>query len=511
MKALLFAVISNISAFGVTVFNSNSIVSLGAMTNQWGAVSYGGTIGSSTDWHWIGDNHIGGWLRRTDAISATGRMTITNQFGAADFLAIGHFEADVCGAADRDFVGMYLQRGYGDLPNTVRCSPSIHVENPVNWLGPAVCLKMGRTYSFSYSWNPTNGVAGHGSLHCVWVQEDTGSQLVSDLEPPTNTGFAVDAFGISSGYLPAASVSANSVDVWVAPASYTTLPKPPSLPPFMRLFVLLGQSNARGGYPTNAQVSCSSFAASNTFIFCQGEWTMLRPSYPINNTFGPEVSFAVTLADRLRMPVGIIKRAIGSRSLDAEFVPRAGASYPIIIANTKASMALLDCPILSGVLGVEGETDSGDVGSAGRYFGNLNELMGALRGDLQYPRLPMIISRVQSWLSGAAYISQVRAAQETWSNGACINTDDLPAADGKHFNAQGLITLGQRFAYAYICYATANPEFRQFNGRMYLLTVPGADYAIERSADLQSWMPYLPPVVEMLNSDDASFFRARVR
>jgi len=110
---------------------------------------------------------------------------------------------------------------------------------------------------------------------------------------------------------------------------------------------------------------------------------------------------------------------------------------------------------LVGLIWLQGEADAGNATAAATYQANMQNLVDAMRAELDAPALQFYLVRLNSRLS-AAYLSQVRTAMENVAAGDdnifLINTDDLQMnADGTglHYGGADMITLTGRVVEQY--------------------------------------------------------------
>jgi hypothetical protein len=177
--------------------------------------------------------------------------------------------------------------------------------------------------------------------------------------------------------------------------------------------------------------------------------------------FGPEVAFAATVAAaRPADEFLLVKRAMGGTSL-AGWAPQwdesrlaskydtaAGPIYRKLLEDHAA--AIKGRPArLTGVLWMQGESDTRYPALGPDYFENFKTLITAFRRDLHAPGLPFFFGRVNMPADATEddkktikfpYIQQVRAAQERAAHEIpgvfLIETDDLgKQADGIHYDA----------------------------------------------------------------------------
>ena len=109
---------------------------------------------------------------------------------------------------------------------------------------------------------------------------------------------------------------------------------------------------------------------------------------------------------------------------------------------------------IAGMLWMQGESDALVVGPSEVYYENFKEFIETVRHDLGEPDLPFVFGRI-SQAAVWRYQESVRAAQAQAEQDIpfvrMVSTDDLPFnADQIHYNSQGLVTLGERFAEAFL-------------------------------------------------------------
>jgi hypothetical protein len=192
--------------------------------------------------------------------------------------------------------------------------------------------------------------------------------------------------------------------------------------------------------------------------------------------FGPEVAFAAQVAAaRPSDDFLLVKRAASGTSMAAwspqwdkarlasKYDTAAGPLYRKLLEDYTA--AIKDLPArLTGVLWMQGESDTRYPALGPHYFENLKNLITAFRRDLKDPELPFFFGRVNTPADATEddkktikfpYLKQVRAAQERAAREIpavyLIETDDLAKQpDRIHYDATGQISLGRRFAEAWL-------------------------------------------------------------
>jgi len=212
------------------------------------------------------------------------------------------------------------------------------------------------------------------------------------------------------------------------------------------VFVLAGQSNMQGsgeGAKLPAQLKAPQ---KDVLVFDGKGWQPLKPG----GRFGPEVTFGRDMAKALGRPVGIIKFAVGGTNLAYNWHPKVAKNlYAKTLALVNA--AKKSRPIeIAGMLWMQGERDSLFGGMAEKYAANLKELVTSARKDYEAPQMPFVLGRVNP-PARYKFAGKVRKAQQEIAEPktAWIDCDDLPKhRDNLHYNTQGQITLGERFAAA---------------------------------------------------------------
>lgn len=225
-----------------------------------------------------------------------------------------------------------------------------------------------------------------------------------------------------------------------------------------------------------------------------GVWAKLRPGHgagfsadstanKYSNRFGVEVTFARRLSElRPSEKIALIKYSRGGTSIDetaarwfgsweADFVggPQqySGVNqYDNFLSTLKNAFAERDIDgdgtsdtlIPAGILWMQGESDAATAAVAGRYERNLKRLMDLMRAALRVDDLPVVIGRISD--SGEDkdgkvwnYGDVVRQAQQDFvdsDTAAAIvtETDKYGYSDPYHYDTNGYIELGKRFAEA---------------------------------------------------------------
>jgi hypothetical protein len=262
----------------------------------------------------------------------------------------------------------------------------------------------------------------------------------------------------------------------------------------IRVFVVAGQSNAAGHnhvrqyhdgretFPATLreQPGILFWPASDTLPANSNSWTILRVEDV--GSFGPEISFARDMEQQMPgATIAIVKCAAGgtgiARSVDyTDYIPalagfndkgrnwhpptdgrEAGTLYSALIANVRGATSALERDgkawELAGFVWMQGEHEAGiSRKMAEDYERLLGDFAGSVRKDLQAPALPFAIGQVNShtWAYGDIARKCQLAFCRKDARTRLVETVDLPrvSSDAAHFTADGMLTLGSRFAKA---------------------------------------------------------------
>ena len=222
------------------------------------------------------------------------------------------------------------------------------------------------------------------------------------------------------------------------------------------VFVLAGQSNMVGGGKV-AQLPEELKAPQKEALFVQfwgSKWAPLTPK----KSFGPEVSFAREMTRELKRSIGIIKLASGGTSLAVHWNPvktepkkkGTGGMYRRLIGYVRRLKKTHKNIQIVGMVWMQGEADSRyHAKTMEGYRDNLEILIDNCRREFGNKDMAFVCGRVNppNW----PYQKQVREAQETVrrENYSWIDCDGLAKHKDKlHYNTQGQVQLGKKFAEA---------------------------------------------------------------
>jgi hypothetical protein len=249
----------------------------------------------------------------------------------------------------------------------------------------------------------------------------------------------------------------------------------------MDVFIVAGQSNAHGWKADACQLSADNqryVGSPNPLALLTykernlpdpldntGTFAMLVPQGPgfaANfNGFGPELSLGIDLADSSRSSIAIIKYAIGSAGLNADFRKPANRLYPTFTTFVATAQQQLReqgfDPTLRAVFWLQGETDTSDHPAA--YGQNITDFVHDLRNDLNAPSLKFYLTEINPNMPVFAAIGEAVGKVNQGMKDLAgqdplvrfVSTGDITSgfADPVHYSADQEISIGQRWAKAY--------------------------------------------------------------
>jgi hypothetical protein len=229
------------------------------------------------------------------------------------------------------------------------------------------------------------------------------------------------------------------------------------------VFILAGQSNMSGQGNSVELPPSYQRVPSNIEFYYNGY------KAPLNRFrhFGPEIGFAHEIARHFpHTKIKLIKFAVGGTSLFA-WDPQWTASKARLTRNASAGPLFKkliktikiqfneETSKLAGVLWMQGEADAKYPNAAKQYANNLNRFVNALRVELKSPNTPFIMGSIHPPINLFPATPVVQQAQKTAAsrirNLRLINTADLTKRnDHLHYNTDGQLELGKRFAKAFV-------------------------------------------------------------
>lgn len=228
-------------------------------------------------------------------------------------------------------------------------------------------------------------------------------------------------------------------------------------------FILAGQSNMAGqGIAAKLNQKYRQPLKNVTFYFNGYKAPLNRFKH-----FGPEIGFAYEMSKRFpHDEIKLIKFAIGGTSLfawDPNWNPnkahltRNSSAGPLFKKLLKTAQIQFDkeSSKLAAIIWMQGETDAFYPLPAKQYAQNLRTFVRALRTELNSPNTAFIMGKINPPENLFHYTKLVQQAQRVAAkqirNTRLINTSDLKKRnDHLHYNTEGQLELGKRFAREFI-------------------------------------------------------------
>ena len=230
----------------------------------------------------------------------------------------------------------------------------------------------------------------------------------------------------------------------------------------VKVILLGGQSNMVGIAKTENLKSPYNkpFSRIKAWNSEEKKWMPLSPGV-VNSkgSFGPEIHFAHSIADEFPMyDFRLVKYAASGTALYDDWSPTLkGEQYLNFMKITKDALMNLDASgveyKVSAMLWLQGESDAHE-NKAETYEKNLAYFISHLRTEFSAFSMPFIIARVRNYYGGETGQAKiVRDAQvrigDSANNVTWFDTDDCSMQDAGHYDANGLKTIGRRFAKKY--------------------------------------------------------------
>lgn len=224
------------------------------------------------------------------------------------------------------------------------------------------------------------------------------------------------------------------------------------------VLVLAGQSNMVGHGRMEDVDERVITIPPNVTLFIGSKLTSITG----RSSFGPELTLAEECASAApARELVLVKYAIGATSLfdwapdwDAMRATITGSSHrgalyqQLMAVIEELSLTGAD---IAGVLWMQGERDAKIEEAGNEYYENIKDLIHAFRKDLNREDLPFLMGKINPPPERYPARDTVRLAQfriaEELPNVYLIETDDLSKwDDALHYDSEGLMELGRRFA-----------------------------------------------------------------
>jgi hypothetical protein len=211
----------------------------------------------------------------------------------------------------------------------------------------------------------------------------------------------------------------------------------------LKVFVLAGTSNMLGA-PAKIDKLPDDLRQplKDVLVYQKGDWVPLEAG---KNLVGNEAVFGQAMTKHLGEPVGIIWISVASASgkspaasINNIVTQAREKGRPIVIAGMLLDVSFRD--------GIKEET-------AEAYGENLPRWIESTRRDLGNPHLPIVMNRAIPPVPRSPYLDLVRKAQDAVKlpSFRVFHCDDVTRGGDKvHFNTEGRLEMGSRFAAAMI-------------------------------------------------------------
>jgi len=223
-----------------------------------------------------------------------------------------------------------------------------------------------------------------------------------------------------------------------------------------KVYLLAGQSNMVGWSDSSGLPPELQQPRPDIQTYWQGIWQDLQPGLGGNSSkFGPEVTFGHDIADvQSGENIVLIKYAVSGTSLWNDWRATDGVEYINFINAVDDALLSVSDPEIAGLVWMQGESDAYPLHStlayAEAYEQNLTTFIQAVRSEFGVPDMPFVIGQISDssvWTWGDIVQQAQLTVSQTIQNTALVVTSDLGLkADEMHYNSQGTVQLGRRFA-----------------------------------------------------------------
>lgn len=222
--------------------------------------------------------------------------------------------------------------------------------------------------------------------------------------------------------------------------------------PQLDIFLAIGQSNMAGRAPYTDKLdpieevylltpSARVEFASNPL----NKYSNIRKDLSVQG-LGPSYTFALTMKEHLKRPIGLVVNAQGGSSITAWYQP-GKSNYDASLLRAKQAQKYGK---LKGIIWHQGSSDNsaGQADNFASYKKNLLSMVTNLRVDLNEPELFFVcgeLSERSEFDKFSQYVVQAVASYIPYSD--YIVTDDTNLlSDNIHFDAPSNLILGERYA-----------------------------------------------------------------
>ncbi len=221
-----------------------------------------------------------------------------------------------------------------------------------------------------------------------------------------------------------------------------------------RVYILAGQSNMMGKGKTHQLPAFLKRQPSNVEFYYQGRKRQLAKF----SHFGPEVSFAHTISRAFPNDKHIIIKHVATGTSINQWLPGSRLFDGLLRQRGFVKVSTNANNIVNkkvdAIIWMQGEKDARSASNANRYESNLKQFITGVRRQLNSPRSVFIMGQVNPEDQAFFMLETVKQAQvntqRTLAGVKLVSTDGLGKIyDHVHYNTQGQLELGKRFARAY--------------------------------------------------------------
>ncbi|MEB8434026.1 sialate O-acetylesterase [Cocleimonas sp. KMM 6892] len=221
-----------------------------------------------------------------------------------------------------------------------------------------------------------------------------------------------------------------------------------------RVYILAGQSNMMGKGKTHQLPAFLKRQPSNVEFYYQGRKRELAKF----SHFGPEVSFAHAISRAFPNDKHIIIKHVATGSSINQWLPGSGLFAGLLRQRGFVKVGTQSNNIVNtkvdAVIWMQGERDARSEHNAYNYESNLKRFITGVRRQLDSPRSVFIMGEVNPEDPAFFMLDTVQQAQvntqRTLPGVKLVSTNGLGKIyDHVHYDTQGQLELGKRFARAY--------------------------------------------------------------
>ncbi len=225
-----------------------------------------------------------------------------------------------------------------------------------------------------------------------------------------------------------------------------------------RVYILAGQSNMMGKGKTYQLPAYLKRQPHNVEFYYQGRKRQLAKF----SHFGPEVSFAHEISRKFPNDKHIIIKHVATGTSINQWLPGSPLfdgllrqrGFVKVAAKANALADKIANKKVDAIIWMQGEKDARSTSNANRYETNLKRFIMGVRRQLNSPQSMFIMGQINPQDPAFHMLETVKKAQVNTQRALprvkLISTDGLGKIyDNVHYNTQGQLELGKRFAKAY--------------------------------------------------------------